>query len=90
MQPHDIPESDPSPLAAPELSFGQKAVGITFNPGWSDEVNKLKQIMAVVIDDMNDLRSSTTSLEVKRLCSVAITELQWSQMWCVKAITWKD
>lgn len=33
MQPHDVPESDPSPLAAPELSFGQKAVGLTFNPG---------------------------------------------------------
>ncbi len=46
--------------------------------------------MAVVIDDMNDLRSSTTSPEVKRLCSVAITELQGSQMWCVKALTWKD
>lgn len=90
MQPNDVPESDPSTQPTPQLSFGQKAVGITFNPGWSDEVNKLKQIMAVVIDDMNDLRSSTTSPEVKRLCSVAITELQWSQMWCVKAITWKD
>lgn len=32
--------------------------------------------MAVVIDEMNDLRSSTKSQEVKRLCSVAITELQ--------------
>lgn len=85
-----VPPADPSTQPKPELSFGQKAVGLTFNPGWSDEVHKLKQIMAVVIDDMNDLRSSTKSQEVKRLCSVAITELQWSQMWCVKAITWKD
>ena len=90
MQPHDVPESDPSTLPPPQLSFGQKAVGLTFNPGWSDEVNKVKQIMAVVIDEMNDLRSSTKSQEMKRLCSVAITELQGSQMWCVKAITWKD
>lgn len=88
--PDDIPESDPSTLPPPVLSFGQKAVGISFNPGGSDDVNKLKQIMAVVIDDMNDLRNSTTSGEVKRLCSVAITELQGAQMWCVKAITWKD
>lgn len=90
MQPNGVPESDPSPLPAPELSFGQKAVGLTFNPGWSDEVNKLKQIMAVVIDDMNDLRSSTASPEVRRLCSVAITELQAAQMWCVKSLTWVD
>ncbi len=27
------PMSDPSTLPAPELSFGQKAVGLTFNPG---------------------------------------------------------
>ena len=31
-----------------------------------------------------------TSGEVKRLCSVAITEAQGAQMWAVKAITWKD
>jgi hypothetical protein len=90
MNPNDVPESDPSTLPKPELSFGQKAVGISFNPGWSDEVNKIKQIMAVVIDEMNDLRNSTKSQEVKRLCSVSITELQASQMWCVKALTWKD
>ena len=46
--------------------------------------------MAVVIDEMNDLRSSAKSQEVKRLCSVAITELQAAQMWCVKSLTWKD
>lgn len=85
-----IPESDPSTLPKPELSFGQKAVWLTFNPGGSDEVNKFKQIMAVLIDDMNDLRNKTKSQETKRLCSVAITELQWAQMWGVKAITWKD
>jgi hypothetical protein len=84
------PLNDPSTLPPPELSFGQKAVGLTFNPGGSDEVNKVKQIMAVVIDEMNDLRNSTKSQEVKRLCSVSITELQAAQMWCVKAITWKD
>lgn len=33
MNPNDVPESDPSTLPVPELSFGQKAVGLTFNPG---------------------------------------------------------
>jgi len=39
---------------------------------------------------MNDLRNSSTSGEQKRLCSVAITEMQTAQMWAVKALTWKD
>jgi len=33
---------------------------------------------------------TTESGETKRLCSVAITELQTAQMWVVKALTWKD
>lgn len=32
----------------------------------------------------------TENQEVKRLCSVSITETQGAQMWAVKAITWKD
>lgn len=88
--PETTPESDPSTLAKPVLSYGQKAVGISFNPSGSNEVNAFKQIMAVAIDDLNDLRTQSTSGEVKRLCSVAITELQTAQMWGVKALTWKD
>jgi hypothetical protein len=39
---------------------------------------------------MNNLREKTSSQEVKRMCSIAITELQTAQMWSVKSITWKD
>jgi hypothetical protein len=73
-----------------ELSYGEKAVGITFNPGNSDEVYKAKSLCAELINQMNGLRLASTSGEQKRLASVAITELQAAQMWCVKAITWKD
>lgn len=73
-----------------ELTFGQKAVGLPFNPSGDDEVAKAKQIFADAIDQLNDLRNSTSSQEVKRLTSVAITETQGAQMWAVKAITWKD
>ncbi|WP_445438673.1 Acb2/Tad1 domain-containing protein [Dyadobacter fermentans] len=39
---------------------------------------------------MSELRSTTESAEVRRLASVAITELQTAQMWAVKALTWRD
>jgi hypothetical protein len=73
-----------------ELTFGQKAVGLNFNPSGDDAVGQAKQKFADAIDQLNDLRNSTTSGEVKRLCSIAITESQAAQMWAVKAITWKD
>ena len=73
-----------------KLTFGQKAVGLTFNPSGDPTVNKVKQTCADAIDQMNDLRSETTSQEKKRLASVAITELQGAQMWAVKALTWRD
>lgn len=74
----------------PTLTFGQKAVGLSFNPSRNPEVDKAKQIFADAIDQLNELRASTTSGEVKRMASVAITEAQTAQMWAVKALTWED
>jgi hypothetical protein len=79
-----------APAPNRELSFGEKAVGLTFNPGANPEVHACKAGFAVEIDRMNDLRNATTDNEVKRMASVAITELQTAQMWAVKAITWKS
>lgn len=73
-----------------ELSFGQKAVGLTFNPSGDPEVIKCKQIFADAIDQMNDLRNSSNSAGVKRHASTAITMMEDAQMRAVKAITWKD
>lgn len=72
-----------------ELTFGEKAVGLNFNPSKENAVDQCKQRFAESIDQLNDLRNSTDNGEVKRLCSVAITEVQSAQMWSVKAITWK-
>lgn len=72
-----------------EMTFGEKAVGLTFNPSNDDAVAQCKAEFARVIDRMNDLRASTDNAEVKRMASVAITEAQTAQMWAVKAITWK-
>ena len=72
-----------------EMTFGEKAVGLTFNPSNDDAVAQCKQEFAAVIDRMNNLRNSTDNSEMKRMASVAITEAQTAQMWAVKAITWK-
>lgn len=72
-----------------ELSYGEKAVGLGFNPGGNPEVFACKAGFAREIDRMNSLRIATTDNEVKRMASVAITELQTAQMWAVKAITWR-
>ncbi len=72
-----------------ELTFGEKAVGLTFNPSGDDEVAKCKAEFAAVIDRMHNLRTNSKSPEVARMASVAITEAQTAQMWAVKAITWR-
>jgi len=71
-------------------TFGQKAVGLSFNPSGDNAVDICKQGFANLIDQMNDLRANSASGEQKRLASVAITEAQAAQMWAAKALTWKD
>ena len=72
-----------------EMTFGEKAVGLTFNPGNNLEVHNLKVDFANIIDYLNDKRLETENPEVKRMLSLAITELQTAQMWAVKATTWQ-
>lgn len=74
---------------ARQMTFGEMAVGLTFNPSGDNDVSKCKQEFAAVIDRMNDLRNASDNQEVRRMCSVAITEAQTAQMWAVKAITWR-
>lgn len=75
-----------------ELTFGMKAVGLTFNPSGDEKVTEIKKLYAKIIDWMAEVRNEQTTWpsERSRLCSVAITEAQTAQMWAVKAITWKD
>ena len=74
---------------AQELTYGQKAVGVRFNPSGKNEVDEIKDAYASLIDQLNNLRNSTDNSEKKRQYSVAITEAQTSQMWAVKAVTWQ-
>ena len=71
------------------LSYGQKAVGLSFNPSNSSEVDRVKRLFAEVIDEMVAVRGTGAS-EKAHLASIAITQAQTAQMWAVKALTWKD
>lgn len=74
-----------------EQTFGQKAVGLSFNPSGDDAVAQCKAEFAGAIDRMHALRTDPlASNEVKRMASVAITEAQTAQMWAVKALTWRE
>lgn len=71
-----------------ELTFGEKAVGLTFNPGGHKDVNDVKKAYAGIIDGLNNAIKETIDGEKIRLYKIAITEAQTAQMWAVKAITW--
>ncbi len=77
------------PQAERELTYGEKAVGLTFNPSNDADVQAIKQAYASIIDNLNDAKTMTENGEQKRLYAIAITEAQSAQMWAVKAITWK-
>lgn len=70
-----------------QMTFGEKAVGLTFNPSGDPNVERIKKLYAEIIDFCNDQRKSIPG---DRLFSIAITEAQGAQMWAVKAITWRD
>jgi len=71
------------------LSYGEAAVGLSFNPSGDPQVQAVKKLYADVIDLLNSMRVENPGpSEKNRLISIAITEAQGAQMWAVKAITW--
>ena len=76
------------------MTFGERAVGFSFNPSADPQVHECKKEFAAVIDRLNTPRenekenSTPNSSEKIRMLSVAITDAQTAQMWAVKAITW--
>lgn len=72
----------------PQLTFGQKASGVTFNPGGNPEVDEIKKQYALIIDLPNDARSKVKG-EAARYYSKAISQAEDSQMNAVKAATWR-
>jgi hypothetical protein len=73
---------------AQRMTYGERAVGLTFNPSGDPKVNEIKSLFAQIINLCNELRRLGPPGEKTRLLEVAITEAQTAQMWAVKAITW--
>ena len=77
-------------------TFGEKAVGITFNPSSSDEVHEAKMLAAKQIDLLEKVHikltndSANTSWVRNVFRTQAFNLLVSAQMALVKYITWKD
>lgn len=77
-----------------EMTFGEKAVGLNFNPSNDPTVQKLKELYAQIIDVLVSLPVSGSTerpvSEKSDLINLAVREAQGAQMWAVKAATWKE
>jgi hypothetical protein len=79
-----------------EMTFGEKVVGLTFNPSGDDKVNKAKQLMAYALDllqqaelEKSDYGKVTQSWEANVFRTNAFNKIVDAQMALVKYITWK-
>lgn len=80
-------DSQPTGALRP-LTYGEKAVGLTFNPSNDTNVQTLKVGYAAIIDLLNNMLTPDQS-EQNRWIKIAITEAQTAQMWAVKSVTYK-
>ncbi len=78
-------------------TFGQKAVGLNFNPSGNDKVDKAKQLCAELIDlveeDYNSKEAwsaNNSSWTTNVLRTAAFNALIAAQMTVVKFLTWKN
>lgn len=71
------------------LTFGQKAVGLSFNPSGNEKVNKVKKLYAEIIDLLHDEQGDRRD-DGSRHLSIAITDAETAQMRAVKGITWSN
>ena len=72
-----------------QLSLGERSVGLTINGPADPNIEMVKRIYAAAIDQVAAIALQSTDQEVRRLCTVAITETQGACMWAIKTITWK-
>lgn len=73
--------------AGRQLTFGEHAVGLTFNPGGREDVNACKAAFAAEIDRLHTMRQQGLTPNHDRETRAAIEAIQTAQMWAVKALT---
>lgn len=71
-----------------ELTFGQKAVGLTFNPSGDEVITKTKQNFADLIDLVEE--RPATSYLANTFKGMAIRSLVTAKMAVVNFLTWRD
>lgn len=78
----------------PELTFGGKAVGLSFNPSAIEEVDDIKKAAANFIDVVCGPSGEKLDFgpgkdnEAASMRKLAQRAAQEAQMWAVKAATW--
>ena len=76
-----------------ELTYGQKQVGLTFNPSQNEEVHQIKLKAAELIDEINDQRSMAMSAgrsgEILAQYTLGIRAAEDASYRGVKAATWQ-
>ena len=83
------------------MTYGENAVGLTFNPSGDTRVTEIKRASAALIDslkrelDQEPTYGVTGDTEMRvysergQLLIEAIRQIQTAQMWAVKAVTFK-
>jgi hypothetical protein len=85
----DVPQSE-NKAESRELSFGEKLVGLNFNPANDDKVSKAKRLCADLADlVMENYNNRETTMLEGRLINHTIGEILNAQMNVVKLLTLK-
>jgi hypothetical protein len=75
-----------------ELTYGEKMVGVSFNPSKNEKVDQLKKLYAEAIDIVhNDIHDkSTGGVQQDTLAVLAVEQSILAQMAAVKSVTWSE
>ena len=88
--PTEIHYGEPKGDRQSQLSYGERQVGLTFNPSGNPQVLEVKKLYASVIDALIQFSDSspTGSLEKTVEFQQAVIQAKTACMWAVKAITY--
>lgn len=70
-----------------EKSLGEVRMRTDFNVSNSDAVTTIKLKCAALINEAQRISEEANDGEVRRLCALAMTEIESAGMWLVKAAT---
>ena len=72
-----------------ELTYGEKAVGIDFNPSKDETVARVKATFAELIDLVEGRRTPNDDRFKNTMITTTVSTLVTAQMFVVKVVTWK-